>query len=162
MCVFWPPFVHAWYLSFWPDPAGPGASLWVRHSLRMVVGDEVTKGIGKVVQQLHGVDRRVSVRWWWTRCTRSRRSSPRSGRTGICIRFWCRNNPSFRLNGLVQLCLWQCFYTCAYSFDQIATKDTPSLKQGQPDSEWPVCKKWFFIRDSLRLSVSQQSFIFNR
>ena len=28
---------------------------------------------------------------------------------------------SFRLNGLVQLCLWQCFYTGAYSFDQIAT-----------------------------------------
>ena len=105
MCVFWPPFVHAWYLSFWPDPAGPGASLWVRHSLRMVVGDEVTKGIGKVVQELHvGVWHWcwLSVRWWWTRCTRLRRSSPRSGRTGICIRFWCRNNPSFRLNGLVQ------------------------------------------------------------
>ena len=40
---------------------------------------------------------------------------PPTGKTkraepGICIRFICRNNSSFRLNSLGPLCLWQCFF----------------------------------------------------
>ena len=33
----------------------------------------------------------------------------KSAEAGICIRFSCRDNSSFRLNSLGPLCLWQCF-----------------------------------------------------
>ena len=32
----------------------------------------------------------------------------KSADAGICIRFSCRDNSSFRLNSLGPLCLWQC------------------------------------------------------
>ena len=34
----------------------------------------------------------------------------KSADAGICIRFSCRDNSSFRLNSLGPLCLWPCFH----------------------------------------------------
>ena len=42
----------------------------------------------------------------------------KSADAGICIRFSCRDNSSFRLNSPGPLCLWQCFKSkdCHLSF----------------------------------------------
>ena len=105
MCVFWPPFVHAWYLSFWPDPALPGA--------QSVSPSLTTNGCRRWGHQRYRQGGAGAACWCLTlvlvvsemvvdKVHKVEEVVTKSGRTGICIRFWCRNNPSFRLNGLVQ------------------------------------------------------------
>ena len=50
-------------------------------------------------REVHKVEMVVTKEW----------RKVKSADAGICIRFSCRDNSSFRLNSLGPLCLWQCF-----------------------------------------------------
>ena len=61
----------------------------------------------------------------------------KSAEHGICVRFSFRDNPSFRLNSLAPLCLWQCFLFRRIDW-KVATEILNDMFQ-------PREKNWFSI-----------------